>query len=268
MKVCFFFSPPTALRGIALSRKGLRGRKARRSAVPFSNRCSLCLCLTRVSLYRCAFFHLSTNKACAFVFCVRRGGGSGSLPLLACFWGVVPRVVFPVCFSFVCSRFLPCVVLGSPACSRRFARRGFGWSGFRLASGFVGRRGSGRRRRFVRRCLCRRSVGSFPSVSSSVVGSRWLAAGAVVVGLVRVSSLVLFPLVVCSRVVRSRLAPVGRLGLGRSGCCSSSVGCLVVRVGSRAVCSGWFRLVSVVRACRRGRRGKPAALFRERRTKK
>ena len=200
---------------------------------------------------------------------MRRGGASGSLSSLAFFFlGVVPRVVFPVCFSFVCSRFLPGVVsrvvVGAVGGSRRLFRLAVfglvsvGCSGFR----------SGRRRRFVCWCLRRGSVGGFPSVSSSVVGSRWLASCSVVVGLVRVSALVSLPVVVCSGVVGSRLASVGRLGVGCSGCCPSAVGRVVVRVGSCPLCPGWFGLVSSVRACWRGRRGKPAALFRERRNKK
>lgn len=185
------------------------------------------------------------------------------------FVGGVSRVVFPVCFSFVCSAVFWLVVAGVVSRSCWRGGRGSRWSRFRLASVVVGRPRSRRRRRFVRRCLRRRPFAPVPSLPSSVVGSSLrLAAGSAVVGVVRLSPLVLLPLALCSGFVRSRLAPVGRLVVGRSGCCPSSVGRVVVRVGARALCSRWLPLVAVVRACRRGRRGNPAALFRERRNRK
>lgn len=72
----------------------------------FSNHCSKQRTLTKGGDNYTAFFHLSTNKACAFVFWVRRGGVSGSLSLLAffgfgggsscCFSGLFFVRLFPV----------------------------------------------------------------------------------------------------------------------------------------------------------------------------
>lgn len=243
----FFFSPPSGRsRGVALSRKGF-GADLRQN-VPFSCVCSLRWAIIQGGSRVSAFFPVVHNLVlCYIVLWCGAGALSGSPPLLVFCVGGVSRVVFPVCFSFVCSAVFWLVVAGVVSRSCWRGGRGSRRSCFRLAAVVVGRPRSCRRRRFVRRCLRRRPFALVPSLPSSVVGSSLrLAAGAAVVGVVRLSPLVLFPLALCPCFGCSRLARFGRLVVGCSGCCRPSVGRAAVRVGAAPLCPRWLRLVAAL----------------------
>ena len=244
---CFFFHRPLGGQG-ALHSHGRVLAPTCAKTVPFSCVCSLRWAVIQGGSRVSAFFPVVHNLGlCYIVLWCGAGALSGSPPLLVFCVGGVSRVVFPVCFSFVCSAVFWLVVAGVVSRSCWRGGRGSRRSCFRLASVVVGRPWSCRRRRFVRRCLRRRPFAPVPSLPSSVVGSSLrLAAGAAVVGVVRLSPLVLLPLALCPCFGCPRLARLGRLVVGCSGCCRPSVGRAAVRVGAAPVCPRWLRLVAAL----------------------